>query len=1203
MSEIDRLLEKSITEEEWRLAEVMADPRRSFTLWAIKRQFCVRRSDFIENYGSEMRIDAVLTDLEHQGLIQQDGDEYSLTAIGDELSRRFGDAKISEYARLGRVDAAVAGRFESADKSRIEILEDDPTSIESRLVEEPLIEQLKGLGWENIRGDKFVPFPTERESFREVLLLKILNDNLRRINPDASGKEWLDNKRISQAIDRLQRAEGHGLMEINKTVTKMLIEGVDIDDISAIGERRKQRVRFIDFDHPERNSFHIINQFRVDAPGGQRYIVADVVLFINGIPLVVIDCKSPALTNPVEEAITQLLRYSNQRARLRVDLNLDGEVIEGAEKLFYYNQLLVATSFFEARAGSIGSSHEGFLEWKDTYPLSQKEVAAKLAVQKLSSQQLLVAGMLNPAHLLDILRNFIVFREMVKIIPRYVQFRAVRKVIDRLEGGKTRCMDGEFDQRGGIVWHTQGSGKSMTIVFLVRKMRRSRDLNKFKIVVVTDRKDLQEQLSETAVLTGEDPLVTVRIRTMENELRRDSPDLVFVMIQKMRADIEERQEEIEGDVADIGILNDSESILLIIDEAHRSHSSNQHAAMMKALPNAAKVGFTGTPILKGQRKRTEEIFGPFLDRYTIKQAELDGATVPILYEGRRVEGDVVDKQTLDIRVGKMFSDHTFKEKERIKHLYANTREVGGAFNLIAAKADDMLRHYVSVALPEGLKAQVVARNRKAAMRYRLALQEAKEKLIAEIKSLDPSLLVKNGTNGSTHDERTQFLINAHQYLPIIEELEFATVISISADDPLYYHDWNNPQVHQRIIARFKRDLNAKDQAKQDRLAFICVASMLLTGFDAPVEGVLYLDREMNQAHELLQTVARVNRTYPNKTHGLVVDYQGVADKLKEALSLYSAEDVAGVLMSLRDELPLLKDRHLRACAVFTERQLEIIDVAPCVELLADAEIRADFVVKLKKFLKSLNIVMPRPEALFYTNDAEQLGLINRAAARLYRDEEINLIGVGEKVRRLIDEYVVAKGIRIEVPPVSITSPDFGKEIDRHSSDRSKASEMEHAVRYHIKRHAQEDPVYYKKLSERLQDILRRLADNWEQRLAELRELQREIELGRPENEFGLDTFLDARFFDIIVEEAETERDLTVEQRKHIAHLSEEIVSTMREHLKNVDFWRTPAKRMELAEQIAVLLDQSPSVISLRRHQQVADRLVELAKTLNDLLTQ
>jgi type I restriction enzyme R subunit len=278
-------------------------------------------------------------------------------------------------------------------------------------------------------------------------------------------------------------------------------------------------------------------------------------------------------------------------------------------------------------------------------------------------------------------------------------------------------------------------------------------------------------------------------------------------------------------------------------------------------------------------------------------------------------------------------------------------------------------------------------------------------------------------------------------------------------------------------------------------------------------------------------------------------------------------------------------------------------VAPCVELLADVEIRADFVVKLKKFLKSLNIVMPRPEALFYTNDAKQLGLINRAAARLYRDEEINLIGVGEKVRRLIDEYVVAKGIRIEIPPVSITSPDFGKEIDRHSSDRSKASEMEHALRYHIKRHAQEDPVYYKKLSERLQDILRRLADNWEQRLAELRELQRKIEGGRPENEFGLDPFLEARFFDIIVEEAETERVLTPDQRKQVANLTKEIVRMMRGHLKRVDFWRMPPNRIELANEIAVLLDQLPNLIRFQRHQQVADRLVELAKVLNDRLTQ
>jgi len=519
----------------------------------------------------------------------------------------------------------------------------------------------------------------------------------------------------------------------------------------------------------------------------------------------------------------------------------------------------------------------------------------------------------------------------------------------------------------------------------------------------------------------------------------------------------------------------------------------------------------------------------------------------------------------------------------------------------------MLRHYVSTAMPEGLKAQVVTRDRDAAVRYQQAFVEAKRKLLAELNALDPALLKKNGSNGSGGsgasgaDEHLAFLKRAYEQLPLIERLEFGAVISGVNNDPGMYEPWNATTRHQRLIERFKRDLVNQDASKQDGLAFLCVASMLLTGFDAPVEGVLYLDRAMNQPHELLQTIARVNRTHRDKARGLVVDYHGVAKRLKEALALYSLEDVVGALMNLKDELPLLADRHRRARAVFTERGLELSDAQACVELLELVGIRADFMVKLKKFLRSLNVILPRPEGLAYVADAKQLGLINRVAARLYRDEEINLMGVGEKVRRLIDEYVEARGIRVEIPPVSITDPKFDEVVEGHESDRSKASEMEHALRYHITRHLQKDPIFYKKMSERLQDILRQFADNWQARLQALQELREEIERGRQPNEFGLDIELEARFYDILVEEAQKERELLAEQRANLAGLTAHIVDLLRRHLGRVDFWRSLQSRTELQRRIASLLDDHRAV-SLDRQEAVADRLVELSKALNERLT-
>jgi type I restriction enzyme R subunit len=1210
LSEGEVLIGPEPTLEEWQRAEAVVSPQSSFVLWAIKTQFCTRKSDFHHHFGTQLPIDSILHKLELQGFVQLDGADYAVTAAGAEVVARLGEPEISKYADLKRAAVSVAYRFDAADVTQLDLIEDDPASNENTLVERPLIEQLEGLGWSFLEGHKFVPELTERESFRDVLLLNRTRAALRRINLDENNHEWLDDARIKQATTELQRLEGYKLMEQNEAATRLITRGTDVEGTLERDEGRPRRIQFIDFEHPERNDFLAINKFRVDAPGSQRHIVADLVLFVNGIPLVVIECKSPALTSPTEEAITQLLRYSNRRIRVTGTTVVDREMVEGAENLFHYNQLLVATSFFDARVGSISASYEHFLEWKDTYPLPTSQVAEKLGVKNLSSQQTLAAGMLRPEHLLDIIRNFIIFQETggkrIKLIPRYTQFRAVRKAIDRLTKGKTRLEDGEQDQRGGIIWHTQGSGKSLTMVFLIRKMRRTEKLQNFKIVIVTDRRDLQDQLRDTAVLTGEKPVVRDNIPALKKELSEDSPDIVFAMIQKMRPENEEAHRE-DGELdeepwaADLGVLNRSTSILLLIDEAHRSHASTLHASLMRALPNAAKIGFTGTPILMGKRKPTEEIFGPFLDSYTIKQSEIDKATVPILYEGRRVEGEIVDKQSLDFYFDSDFSDRSPEERAAIKRRYVNQPEVAKALRLVAAKADDMLRHYISVVLPEGLKAQVVSSKREAAVRYQQAFEHAKDALLSELRALDPALVKETNGNSNQVDDNTKFLVRAYQYLPTIERLEFAAVISGTNNDPASYQRWNNPEAHQGIIARFKRDMVNEDPAKQDSLAFLCVASMLITGFDAPVEGVLYLDRNV-KAHELLQTIARVNRPFPNKTHGLVVDYFGVAQNLKEALAVYTAEDIAGALSSIKDELPLLVDRHRRARAVFESRELRISDVQACVELLADAEIRADFVLKLKKFLTSLNIVLPRSEALAFTADAKQLGLINRVAGRLYRDREMNLIGVGEKVCQLIDEFVEAKGIRLEIPPISITDPDFERNIDAGKSDRSKASEMEHAARFHIAKHYEEDPVHYRKLSERLQDIIQQFADNWTARAEALRILTWDIASGRPPNEFGLDVKLEARFYDIIIEEAGKEGKLSYDERAAIATLTGELITLIRRHLKHVDFWRNSFNREVLQKEVAMTLDNH-RVISLERCEAVADRVVELAYQLSTHLKQ
>ena len=1104
---------------------------------------------------------------------------------------------------------------------------------EEQQVELPLIGQLEGMGWQHLPGDIDVPYLTERESFREVLLRDRLRAALKRINLDDDGQPWLDDSRANQALGMLERLGAPRLMEANQLATELLLKGTSVEAPADDASNRERSVKFIDFEHPERNDFLVINQFRVDPPwavGGKGFIIPDIVLFVNGIPLVVIECKSPSATNPMEEAINQLMRYANQRDWVEQD--------EGAERLFHYNQFTIATFGYQARVGTFTATPEHYLEWKDTSPVAMEEVCRELDVEKLTSQQTLVAGMLRPAHLLDIVRNFTLYQQTggktIKIVGRYQQFRAVQKAIHRLQHGQTRTQHGESDQRGGIIWHTQGSGKSLTMVFLVRKLRTLPDLRRFKVVIVTDRTDLEKQLAATATLTEETVRKATSTQKLKDLLSQQGADLVFAMIQKYQ-EREDAAEVIEfkkarshetkavydkvaddqGDYdaepdrltlsnMDFPVLNESESILVMVDEAHRSQASQLHANLMRALPNCVRIGFTGTPIIVGDRKRTHEIFGDFIDRYTIKQAEEDGSTLPILYEGRTAEGEVADGRDLDQLFEDMFRDRSQEELEAIKAKYATKGNVLEAPKMIAAKAEDMLRHYISNILPNGFKAQVVTVSRLAAIRYHDAFQESKRKLISRLDALDPKWLAIEPDELEQQDEELQFLVRAHHYRDTIEQLDFAVIISGSHNDDPAWKEWTDKSKQDARIERFKKSLFHEDAAKRDGLAFLIVKSMLLTGFDAPVEQVLYLDRSIRD-HDLLQAIARVNRTHPNKHCGLVVDYYGVGHHLKEALAVYADEDVTGALTSIKDELPVLSDRHQRVIAVFKDRGIAAItDLDACVDLLRSKAVRAEFVVKLKKFLESLDVVMPRPEALPYVRDAKILGFINKAAANLYRDNQLNIMGCGEKVRQLIDEHIQSKGIDPRVPPISILADDFEEAVGRHKSKRAQASEMEHAARYHIRKHFNEDPVYYKKLSEKLEDILKQFADQWDELVEALRALTREVQAGRQGDPTGTGLKLETEvpFFELLAEEANLGDSPSAEALTQLADATVEMVEHLSQEIRLVDFWRTPEAQRRLRGWIVDFLDDN-DLVSLDGQEKCADRIIELARNRHAWLTQ
>jgi type I restriction enzyme R subunit len=1085
-------------------------------------------------------------------------------------------------------------------------------------VERPFVEQLTAMGWRYVVGDLDQPFKTGRASFTEVVQEATLRRQLSVLNlcnADGVKQPWLDDERLTQAVGAITRIPAHRLMEANRTATELLHGGITVDGLPGWDGGRAQTIHYIDWDHPERNEFTVVNQYRVDCPPGfnrgKAFIVPDLVLLVNGIPLVVIECKSPSVPEPLAEGVDQLRRYSNaRRASGEVDDN------EGNEPLFHTNQLLVVSSFDEAKVGCIGAEFRHYSAWKTVAPMTEEAVCEKLGKVQLSEQERMVAGLFEPHALLDVLRHFTLFMNIdghtVKTVCRYQQYRAVSRAIERLRSGKTRLQDGEHDRRGGIVWHTQGSGKSLTMVFLIRKLRTNPQLRRFKVVVVTDRTDLEQQLSLTAVLTGETVERATSADKLQAMLRRKGPGLVFGMIQKQRGGDaagepgltpEDLPRYAARESSPVEILNEDDSILILVDEAHRSQAGDLQAALQVGLPNCARIGFTGTPILMGDKKRTHEIFGEFIDRYTIREAEQDGAIVPILYEGRTANGAVKDGANLDELFEDLFREHTPEELEAIRKKYATKGQIFEAPALIADKARDMLRHYLTNILPNGFKAQVVAYSRLAVVRYVDAFFVARDALLAEAEALSAADKAMDDDALCQRPSAVQAQVQAWRYRETLRSIEFAPIISGGNNDDPAWKQWTDGAAQEQRIKRFKKPLLHKDAAKCDPLAFLIVKSMLLTGFDAPIEGVMYLDRPIREA-ELLQTIARVNRTGYGKQFGIVVDYFGLAHHLKQALSVYADEDIDGALQSLKDEIPVLRDRHLRVVDLFRSRGIEALtDFEACVEVLGNERLRAEFTVKLKQFLNTLDVVLPRPEGLPFAADAKLLAFIYARARNRYRDTPVLGKDVGAKVRKLIDEHVISMGVDPKIAPVSLTDADFAMKVAREPSDRAKASEMEHAIRAHIREHMDQDPVAFRKLSERLMDLLDKLGEHWDQLAMALQGLVNEIRNGYTDCDDRFPVLPEhyGAFLRLVVDTAVGDAAMTDVERKKLVDLTVEVVDTVASEL-TPNFWRPNRQPAQdaLNTRIFELLMRS-RMLPTPQIEALVDKLMELARANHEKL--
>jgi type I restriction enzyme R subunit len=1072
-------------------------------------------------------------------------------------------------------------------------------------VERPFLDQLAALDWTVVdQGHGIIPTnpaASLRGSFREWLLPAVFRDAVRALNP------WLTDRQVEDLRDQILRQPNRTLLEANEAIQKLLFKAqVDVNETTGEPD---PVVQLIDFARPERNVFHVINQFRIDTPGCVKgFIIPDLVLFVNGIPLVVIEAKIGDATtaNPMHAAFEQLLRYRNGRKETQA-----AGLREGEPRFFHTNLLLIRTCGEKAEFGTITSGHEHFYAWKDIWPERYRKYTPPLGIER--EQERMIQGLLAPATLLDVLRTCAVFMDTdsgkrVKVVCRYQQYRAAHRIVARLRAGKTP------EERSGVVWHTQGSGKSLTMVFVARMLRASPDLADYKILLVNDRIDLEEQLAATAKLIGGKINVIESTAELREHLATEASDVNMVMVHKFM----ERTEDLPMVLKDalvtygkppsgetFGVVNPSERILLMIDEAHRTQGSDLGDNLFEAFPNATRIAFTGTPLITEQHgaKRTVKRFGEYIDTYKLMDAVHDGATLQILYEGRTADTALKDKSGFDAKFEDLFRKRSEEEIAAIKKKYGATGDILEAEQRIAAIARDLVDHYVDNILPDGFKAQVVCHSKLAAVRYQKAIRAALvERLDREKLKQKPDVdLIR----------RIGFLKAA-----VVVSSDATNELAIITESRKEAKRWN-------AVENFCKPFDFDDPEKNlTGIAFLIVCDMLLTGFDAPVEQVMYIDKKLYE-HNLLQAIARVNRVATGKQRGFIVDYIGLANHLAEALSIYAAEDAADIQQGLKNlltELPILEERyqrllqHFRAVGVtqieafvkdaLPDPEAEVAVVHAAVGAMKDIKRRADFEVYLKKFLQSLNLILPNAAGHSYRGPARRFGYLLRMVKERYKDESLDIADAGAKVKALINEHLIDLGINPKIPPIELLSDDFIAKVAKHSGGdpEAKASEMEHAIRKHCTIHFDEDPAFYKRLSEKLEKLIQEHKDNWKVLADGYEQLRAEALAGRKEVIEGLNREA-TTFYDHVVQLAFDGGIVPAEHRQHLKDLMARVVEMLQDTIDIIDFWKKPIEVKKLRGNIdtEILLTNIPQLSD--KHERLAVEIIKLAEKRHNELTQ
>ena len=989
----------------------------------------------------------------------------------------------------------------------------------------------------------------QRGSRYHVLLRDILRGQLRRLNRYiyAGAENEFSAANIERAMEDLDEPLTDGLVRTSEKIYDALLLGKSYPETVGDGKMLSFNLRYIDWDNPQNNVFHVTEEFAVDSRDRQHNARPDIVLFINGIPFAVIECKAPHI--PVDEAVGQMIR--NQQAAY-------------IPQLFKFAQFVVATNKNAVKYATVGTPKKFWSVWKEQDDeWLQTRLKALVPDRMPTEQDRNIVSLFSPERVYELIRYFILFDANVKKVCRYQQFFAVREIM------KTIAENDEHGNRqSGVIWHTQGSGKSLSMVMLAKYILMELKDCHPRVVIVTDRKELDAQIAATFAHTRLTPARATSGRHLVELVNSARADVITSIINKFNT--VERQE----------VKNPSRDIFVLVDESHRSNYGLMATRMRSVFPNACYIGFTGTPLMKSE-KNTMARFGRLIHKYTIRDGVEDGAIVPLIYEGRFVE-QKVDEENIDLWFKQTTRRLTEAQREDLRRKWSSIRRLTSTDARIKRIALDISEHFIEGYKDTGFKAMLATNYKRDAIRYLQCFEQFGDLSCAVVIS-PPDM--REGVDDA--DE--------------------------GADD-LVVSFWNKMMQQYGDADRYEEAI--KNRFCDGEIDILIVCSKLLTGFDAPLCQVLYIDKELKE-HGLLQAIARTNRLHEGKDYGLIVDYRGLIEKLDTAMDMYSGAglenfdggDLKGVVVDVMSAIGNLRSAYTQLVELFAP--VGSISDAEAVEVfLADDKMRQDFYTLLCAFGRALHLVLNAEQAYNALSKEERQKYQDtfiffskvRRSVKLQYCDAIDNAEYEPLMQNLLDTHLSVAGLKKITSPIDILNKDdFEKELEELGSLRSKADAIASRMTRSISEKRDENPAYYDSFSKRIRDALALYKEkviSEAEYLAKMRTIMGDYHAGRSTVSYPerIKNNVHAQaFFGVLTalfDEVEDER-ITPD---FVAEVSEEITKIVASH-SQVDWTNNKTIHDRISQDIDDLFYKYEKEHGLKLSFDLIDKIIDNVKTV------